>query len=124
MNKILKPPRVEMRGLSKQYGRPNNGTLALSDIELLVYKNEFFCILGESGCGKSTLLQLIAGFESPTSGEAFVDGERITGPSYKRAVVFQDPSLLPWLTVKKNIGLGLRLRRDRTSVEGKLEWRA
>lgn len=83
---------------------------ALSAINLVVRPGDFVSIVGPSGCGKSTLLKLIAGLERATGGTIAVDDERIEGPYYLRGMVFQDPTLYPWLTVKKNIALGLDAR--------------
>jgi len=98
---------LQIRGLTKVFSK---GTIALEDINLEIYPGELICFIGESGCGKSTLLQIMAGFEVPTEGELLVDGQPITGPDHRRGVVFQESSLLPWLDVKDNIGLGLEIR--------------
>ena len=71
---------------------------------------ELVSIVGPSGCGKSTLLRLIAGLDFPTSGDLWVGAEPITGPSAERGLVFQDPNLFPWLTVRRNIQAGLVAR--------------
>jgi NitT/TauT family transport system ATP-binding protein/sulfonate transport system ATP-binding protein len=94
--------------------------LALNNVDLDIYPQELICIIGESGCGKSTLLHIIAGFEFPTGGELLVDGQRVPGPDHRRGVVFQESSLLPWLTVEKNISLGLDIRGLRTLREEKV----
>jgi NitT/TauT family transport system ATP-binding protein/sulfonate transport system ATP-binding protein len=83
---------------------------ALASVKLMVEPGDFVSILGPSGCGKSTLLKLIAGLEPATSGTIKLDNEVISGPHYLRGMVFQDPTLYPWLTVKKNIALGLDAR--------------
>ncbi|MBK8024148.1 MAG: ABC transporter ATP-binding protein [Chloroflexi bacterium] len=83
---------------------------ALSDANLEVATNEVLCIVGPSGCGKSTLLNLIAGFLLPTSGQVLVDGRNVTGPGPDRAVVFQQDSVFPWLTVVQNLEYGPRAR--------------
>jgi NitT/TauT family transport system ATP-binding protein len=94
--------------------------LALANVELSVPLGQFVCLLGPSGCGKTTLLNLIAGFLSPTSGYIFVNGQVVDGPGPDRGMVFQDYSLFPWLTVRKNIefgpgiaGMSAAARRDR-----------
>ena len=81
--------------------------LALRDINLSVAKGEFVTLIGHSGCGKSTLLNLIAGLTLPTSGVLFCDNREIAAPSPERAVVFQNHSLLPWLTCFENVHLGV-----------------
>jgi NitT/TauT family transport system ATP-binding protein len=86
---------------------------ALSDISFGVGAGEFVAIVGASGCGKSTLLRIIAGLEQPSSGAVLVDQRAVTGPGCDRAMVFQDYSLYPWLTVLENIRFSLRLRSAR-----------
>lgn len=83
----------------------------LSNIHLTVHEGEFVCVLGPSGCGKTTLLNLIAGFIYPSTGRVLFEGRPVTAPGPDRALVFQDATLFPWLTVRKNVEFGLRLRR-------------
>jgi len=106
---------VQIRGLSKIFTKAK--TVALQDIDLDVHTGEMVCLIGESGCGKSTLLQMIAGFDFPTEGTIAVGANLVTGPSHKRAVVFQESSLLPWLTVEENIVLGLEIRGQKENRE-------
>src|ERR1700747_2932876 len=87
--------------------RANQRTLALDDVSFSVAAGEFISIVGPSACGKSTLLRLIAGLDFPSSGELRVGDEVITGANAKRGLVFQDPNLFPWLTVRRNIQAGL-----------------
>ncbi|HYA40505.1 MAG TPA: ABC transporter ATP-binding protein [Syntrophobacteraceae bacterium] len=101
--------RLSIRGLSKTYVSSRGQVQALSDINLDILDGQIVCIVGESGCGKSSLLHILAGFEKPSQGEALMDGHPITGPSHKRAIIFQKSSLLPWLTVERNITLGHRI---------------
>jgi ABC-type nitrate/sulfonate/bicarbonate transport system ATPase subunit len=86
-------------------------THALDNVSLSVAAGELVSLIGPSGCGKSTLLRLIAGLDSPDSGELWVGIEPITAPSAERGLVFQDPNLFPWLTVRRNIESGLVARR-------------
>src|ERR1700760_2265758 len=105
--------RVEIRGVGKHFPSPDSpeiGAPALDDITLTVEAGELICLVGPSGCGKSTLLRLIAGLDAPTGGEVVVGHETITCPSAERGVVFQDPNLFPWLTVRRNIEAGLVTR--------------
>ncbi|MDQ7091163.1 MAG: ABC transporter ATP-binding protein [Methylococcales bacterium] len=85
----------------------------LDNINLEFDDGEMVCILGPSGCGKSTLLRMIAGFESPTSGEVLINGLPIDGPRADNIFVFQHSGLLPWMTVWENVELGLRHFEDK-----------
>ena len=75
-----------------------------------IEKSEFVCILGHSGCGKSTIMNILAGLSAPTSGAVIMDGLEVSGPSLDRGVVFQNYSLLPWLTALKNVTFGVAAR--------------
>ncbi len=89
---------------------PNRITHALNGVSLNIVAGELVSLVGPSGCGKSTLLRLTAGLDAPDSGELWVGSERISGPSAERGLVFQDPNLFPWLTVRRNIESGLVAR--------------
>jgi NitT/TauT family transport system ATP-binding protein len=99
---------IIIKGVSKRY---DTGLLALDNIDLEIGDHEFICILGPSGCGKSTLLNIIAGFDKPTDGMIMADGKQINAPSNDRVMMFQGPSLFPWLTVYENIKFGLELKK-------------
>jgi ABC-type nitrate/sulfonate/bicarbonate transport system ATPase subunit len=104
---------LSAREVSKSFGSAENGaarTRALAEVSLVVEPGEFVSIIGPSGCGKSTLLRLMAGLEKPDSGELLVGNIPITGPSADHGLVFQDPNLFPWLTVRGNIQAGLVAR--------------
>lgn len=103
---------ISVENVQKTFGRANNATATktLQDIDLTVQRGEFLCLLGPSGCGKSTLLNLIAGFENPTGGSLSVAGHVVKGPSAERGMVFQQPTLMPWLPVWENIAFSLKLR--------------
>jgi sulfonate transport system ATP-binding protein len=90
--------------LSKTYA---DGTRALSDINLTVYEGEIVALIGGSGCGKTTLLRLIAGLDRESAGRIRLDGEMLSGPHPAVGIVFQEPRLLPWLSVFDNIAFGL-----------------
>ena len=84
----------------------------IEDVSLTLRPGELTAVVGPSGCGKSTLVNLIAGFDMPDSGTIAVDGKPVTGPGQDRMVVFQETALLPWLTARKNIAFGPKLRGD------------
>jgi NitT/TauT family transport system ATP-binding protein/sulfonate transport system ATP-binding protein len=97
--------------VGKKFATPEGGTMiALDRVALDVAAGELVSLVGPSGCGKSTLLRLVAGLDTPTAGELWVGDEPITGPSAERGLVFQDPSLFPWLTIRRNIESGLVAR--------------
>ena len=107
-------PKVQIKAVEKVYEGRNGKTIALNGVDLDIYDNEFICVVGPSGCGKSTLLNIIAGLHEPTSGEVLVDGVKVEGTGVDRGVVFQQYALFPWLTVKKNVEFGLKLKKDLT----------
>jgi putrescine transport system ATP-binding protein len=97
---------VRIENISKKFG----DFVAVNNVTLKIFKGEIFCLLGGSGCGKSTLLRMMAGFESPTSGSIYLDGQDMAGvPPYERPVnmMFQSYALFPHMTVEKNIAFGL-----------------
>ena len=100
---------------------PATRTAALSGVSLTIAAGELVSLVGPSGCGKSTLLRLIAGLETPAAGELWVGSERIGGPSAERGLVFQDPNLFPWLTVRGNIQAGLVARGLLRQKAGEVE---
>jgi NitT/TauT family transport system ATP-binding protein len=81
---------------------------ALRDIHFSIRRREFTCVIGRSGCGKSTLIRMLAGLETPSTGEILLDGKPVHGPGPERGMVFQTYTLFPWLTVKHNVMFGLR----------------
>ena len=97
---------IEIEDVWKEFAKGERRVLALQDISLTVAEREFVAILGPSGCGKSTLLNMVAGFDRPTRGTVRVAGEEIVAPSPRRAVVFQEPALFPWLSVMENVVFG------------------
>jgi NitT/TauT family transport system ATP-binding protein len=105
---------IEVKGVSKIFADSEDpavaGLLAIKRADLRVADGEFVSLLGPSGCGKSTLLDIIAGLEMPSSGEVIIEGQKITGPHPKMAMVFQTMSLFPWRTVLDNAAFGLELK--------------
>ena len=98
---------LELTAVSKSFGRAHERNTVLRDINLTVQEGDFVSIIGYSGSGKSTLINLIAGLLKPDIGSARMDGETITGPGPERGIVFQNYSLLPWLTVTENVRLAV-----------------
>ncbi|TCU13399.1 ABC transporter ATP-binding protein [Rhizobium sullae] len=99
-----------IKGLSRTFPGVRGGqpTLALQPTDLSIPRNDFVTILGPSGCGKSTLLRIIAGLDRPTAGTVALEGKAVKGPGADRGMVFQSYTLFPWLTVRDNVGFGLR----------------
>jgi NitT/TauT family transport system ATP-binding protein len=103
------PPLIEFREVDKRYG---DGPLILERISFAAQAGDFIGLIGPSGCGKSTLLRLIAGLSPITAGTAIVEGGAPETAARDLAFIFQEPTLLPWLTTAKNVEMPLRLRRD------------
>lgn len=101
---------LSIKTLGKVFESNKGAVVALEDIDLTVDRGELAVIVGPSGCGESTLLNIVAGLEKETSGQAVLEGAPITGPSADRGMVFQSYTLFPWLTVRKNVEFGLRLK--------------
>lgn len=106
--------KLKLENVSKTFDRSDidQKTHALKDIKLSIKDNEFISIVGPSGCGKSTMLRLISGLIKPSKGEILLDGENIDGPSSRKGMVFQKPTLFPWLTVKDNVGFSGSLKSE------------
>jgi nitrate/nitrite transport system ATP-binding protein len=99
---------LEIENLVKSYSRPDKEEFVVLDhVNLTIEENEYISVIGHSGCGKSTLLKIIGGFEKATSGSVRLDGKEIRKPGADRMMVFQNYSLLPWLTVRENIRLAV-----------------
>ncbi|MDR2397644.1 MAG: ABC transporter ATP-binding protein [Spirochaetaceae bacterium] len=102
---------IEIKKVRKTFPRNEGSDLvALDDVELTFESGEFIALIGPSGCGKSTLLRLIAGLIRQDSGTITLDGVEICKPGYERGLVFQDPTLFPWMNMYENIAYGLRSR--------------
>jgi len=114
--------RISLEAITHRYQR---GLPPVIDgLDLSIAAGEFVCLVGASGCGKTTLLKLIAGFERPVAGSVEVEGHPVSGPGGERAVVFQQPNLFPWLSVRGNVELGPRLagvkKNERRRISGRL----
>ncbi len=115
---VAEQGRIEVRVVSKVFADSSGSVVeALTSVTLDVAPGEFVSLVGPSGCGKSTLLRMISGLDAPTSGQLYLDGQEIQGPHYERGLIFQDPTLFPWLTVKKNIAIGLEARKQHNRRE-------
>lgn len=101
---------VRVAGVTHEYALHGRPLPVLDDLTLTIGSGEFTAVVGPSGSGKSTLLRLLAGLETPTKGRLFVDGRPIRGPHPSRALVFQDPTLFPWRTVRRNVEVGPQAR--------------
>ena len=101
---------IQIKDVTVRFGTSSSVTEAASHVSLEVKPGEFVSIIGPSGCGKSTLLNIVAGFLKPTEGDALLDGKPIGGPSAERGVVFQQYSLFPWMSVRKNVEFGLKMK--------------
>ncbi len=112
---------ISVRGVSKHFGDVH----AVDDVDVEIDRGEFFSLLGPSGCGKTTLLRMLAGLETPTEGEIFIDGQPMSAiPAYLRPVnmVFQNYAIFPHLDVRGNIAFGLRKSGlSKTEITAKVE---
>ena len=105
------PIPLELTGLSKTFQTPEGPFVAVENVNAVIQEGEFVCILGHSGCGKSTVLSIIAGLQRATLGGVVIDGTEVDEPGADRGVVFQSPSLLPWLTARQNVALAMKQGR-------------
>lgn len=114
-------PYLSVERLTQQFPDGKGGSLTVfENASFGIDKGEFVCILGHSGCGKSTIMNILAGLAEPTGGVVKMDGFEVSGPSLDRGVVFQNYSLLPWLSTLKNVNFGVRARHpdwSRAQVE-------
>ena len=112
---------VSIRGVSRSFTGRDGALAVLQGIDLEAAPGEFVAVLGPSGCGKSSLLRLVAGLDTPSSGEIRIGGRTVTDCDPRCGVVFQEPRLLPWRTVSQNIALGARGVRDAETPASILE---
>lgn len=104
-------PVIEVRNLSHTYTKGESGTKALGGVNFKVNKGDFIALLGPSGCGKTTCLNIMAGFIKPTRGKVLAYGKEVKGPSPDKGVIFQEPTLFPWLSVWDNVMWGPNLKK-------------
>jgi NitT/TauT family transport system ATP-binding protein len=100
------PPKIDVRDVGHRFKR----VVALRDVNIEVHAGEFVCLVGPSGCGKTTLLYALAGHLAPSGGHISIDGVQVRGPAPDRLLVFQEPALFPWLSVRQNLVFPLRAR--------------
>lgn len=114
---------LKLNTVSKSFAKieTDEVTHALNEIDLSLNSGEFISLVGPSGCGKSTILRLVAGLIKPTTGTVTVDDKEVTEPSPERGMVFQKPTLFPWLTVEKNIGFSLKMQGKLKGNEDKVK---
>lgn len=112
---------IKVDNVSKVYSLPSGRLLAIQDITFTVGPGETVAVLGASGCGKSTLLRLMAGLEQPTFGEVFFHGIPVRSPAAGLGLMFQEPRLFPWLTVRENVALGLPENLPKNEVTRKVD---
>lgn len=98
---------LKINHVKKEFAIENGTIEVIKDIDLEIKSGEFISIVGASGCGKSTLIRIIAGLEQATQGEVLIGEDKITGPSVKTGMIFQESRLFPWLSVEKNIEFGI-----------------
>jgi NitT/TauT family transport system ATP-binding protein len=110
----IQPAKLVVKDVSKSFTTRRGWLQALDCVSLTVNEGEFVCLVGPSGCGKSTLLNLIAGLDTPDSGELVSDGQPIKGTGRERMVMFQEHALFPWLDVLDNVLFGLKLKPNLT----------
>lgn len=110
---------LQVQGLAKRFGHPKKEQqlTVFEDVDFTIEKGEFVCIIGHSGCGKSTIMNILAGLDAPTEGVVIMDNTEVAGPSLDRGVVFQNYSLLPWLSALDNVRFGVRSRWPEWSKE-------
>lgn len=114
---------LKLNNVSKSFAKVENDevTHALDNVDLTMESGEFISLVGPSGCGKSTILRLVAGLIVPTTGKVTVNDEEVLEPSPERGMVFQKPTLFPWLTVEKNIGFSLEMQGKLKGNEDKVD---
>lgn len=114
---------LKLENVSKVFAKVESDevTHALYNVSTTMESGEFISLVGPSGCGKSTILRLVAGLITPTLGTVSVDGKEVKGPNPQRGMVFQKPTLFPWLTVEKNIGFSLEMQGKLKGNEEKVQ---
>ena len=104
------PSVIELKNVCFSYTASTGPIAAVDHLSLRIEKGEFLSIVGPSGCGKTTVLRLVAGFLQPDKGAVLDEGQPVSGPDWRRGLVFQNPELYPWLTVEENVAFGPKMR--------------
>jgi NitT/TauT family transport system ATP-binding protein len=119
-----RPVVMSITGLGRSYECAEGTVTALQGIDFEVRRREFISVIGPSGCGKSTLIRIVAGLETPSSGAVHIDSQVVSGPGADRGMVFQGYTLFPWLTVKKNVMFGLKMKgvKKARAEQQAMEW--
>ena len=116
-------PILELTGVGMEFSTPKGSFKALTDVNLKITKGEMISLIGHSGCGKSTVLNIVAGLIQATEGGAVLEGKEVNEPGPERAVVFQNHSLLPWLTAYENVELAVKTIFDKNKTKAEMkEW--
>lgn len=113
---------LALEGISVSFPTKAGPFTALQNVDLSIEKGQFVALIGHSGCGKSTLMNIVAGLINPSQGVVFLDGDVVDKPGPDRAVIFQDHSLLPWLTVEENVRLAVDKTASEKSRAERREW--
>ncbi|WP_437925067.1 ABC transporter ATP-binding protein [Sorangium sp. So ce291] len=119
-----RPAVLRLERLSRHFEGDRGRVTALDGVSFEVRRRELISVIGPSGCGKSTLIRLVAGLDAPSAGDVLIDGSPVTGPGADRGMVFQSYTLFPWLTVRKNVMFGLKMKGVAGGEAGRLalEW--
>lgn len=114
---------LEIENLSQRFPQPDSNDLmtVFEGVDVTINKGEFVCLIGHSGCGKSTILNVLAGLATPTDGNVIMDNKEIAGPSLDQGVIFQNHSLLPWLSARDNVMFAVRARWPQWSRQQRRE---
>ena len=118
----MQPKHLELTQVGIDFPTPKGPFTALTDVNLKIAKGEFVSLIGHSGCGKSTVLNIVAGLHTATTGGVILDGAEVNSPGPERAVVFQNHSLLPWLSVYKNVELAVKHAMRVKSKQEMRDW--
>lgn len=109
-------PRIRFQGVGVDFPTAAGPMTVVDGVDLDIHQGEFVSIIGPSGCGKTTLMNIVGGFIKPTRGQVLLDGAPVKAPGPDRGVIFQEYGVFPWLSVRRNIEFGLRLRASKTSA--------